>query len=177
MHNVSHETRRLLRATLNLANRNSTFRTLLRSEFVRQVRANADIVVSDVDFVSGQEPSDDGDDDFAADLSATVTIRGATLARLLGAQARTLERKLAVMRPDQAIRALDNASPKKVLQAIKRHAQRVVGYYAHDTFGHGAVLKDVSFTEDRQYWSADIDPRSGQITFSIEVSSYGEWKR
>lgn len=150
---------------------------MLRNEMIRQVRADADVTVSDVDFVSDQKPSDDFDDDFVADFAAKVTIQGKALVRLIGAQARTLERRLETLKPDTAIRLLDDAAPTEVLVGIRQQANRVMNRDAFDRFGHGAVIKEVAFTEDKQFWEAAIDPGAGKITFSVEVGSYGKWKR
>jgi len=140
-----------------------------------------DITIDEVDFVSGQYPEDDNDPDAAADVEVTFTIKGRSLAQLLGKQARVLPQTLEKLDSRKALKLLGqgsrNPAIKELFAALQRPVARLVDQEARSQFGRGAKLdpRSLEFTQDESYWSAKVDPKKQAIRYQVEMESYWSW--
>jgi len=144
----------------------------------QQLQEAADVRVSDVDFVSGQEPADDLDPEFVTDVEATFTISGRTLAQLMGRQQRVLEAALKKMNNKEAIRLISHGSSRAVrpiLAALRGKVSRLINSHAAQHFERGAQIKQMEFSEDTSYWTAKVDSRKQNIQYTIELGVLCKW--
>jgi len=137
----------------------------------------ADIRINSVEFESGQEPSDDYDDEFATSFDVSFTLGGRVVAALLGKQVRVLDRALLKVDGKQAVRAFQN-NPRlqdEVLKAASRQIKQALFDYVDDEFGRGVRTTAMEFHTDSMYWTGSVDARKGTVTIEGQVSVEGEF--
>jgi len=139
------------------------------------VTAAADIKFTEIEFISGQEPKDDLDDEIGTSLRARFTVSGKLLAKMLGKQMRVLEESLDKVTESQMLYALDKIE-REVLKMLRPHAVRFVGAFMRDEFDRGLKTPKIEFSSDTLYWDADIKPKKQEVEFVILLSFLSDLK-
>jgi len=125
------------------------------------------ITLTDIEFASGQEPSEEG----TALLTAYLTFSGAELARLIGRQQRMLDKALKALSPKWAFNKLLDTTIPSVVQTA---ALRLIGDYFLDELQEEAP-------EELKFEWAEVQPdfsgamiKKDSIVFVVELSAWWE---
>jgi len=143
-------------------------------------KAARSVEIHDVDWMSGQEPQDDLDDDFGLSLELEFTVTGKFLSGLLGVQERVLQATLQNLDRRQALGRLGGSATarrmvQQILQKARGDVEALVNLYAYDEFGHGAKVVSLELSDNDSRWDVKIDPRSEKIRYTVELAGIGEW--
>jgi hypothetical protein len=140
-------------------------------------QAVTDILVKEVDFVSGQEPQDDFDPTFAVDVEAVVVISGVMLARLMGKQQRVVSTVLEKMNQKEAISLVSRGGStiNPIITTLKGKISRLLDDYARDQFSRGARVTGIELSDNTDYWEAKINASEQSIQYNIELNVMGKW--
>jgi hypothetical protein len=140
-------------------------------------QAATDILVKEVDFVSGQEPQDDFDPTFVTDVEAVVVISGVMLARLMGKQQRVVSAVLEKMNQKEAISLVSRGGNvvNPIIMTLKGKISRLLDDYARDKFNRGARVTGIELADNTEYWEAKINASEQSIQYNIELSVMGKW--
>jgi len=126
---------------------------------------NPDVTVNDIEFASGQEPQDS--EDFVSLVRANYTIKGPTLARMLGKQQRVLDRFLTSIgkKNGPSKRSVINQLTKEPEFGDKLAPQNQVRTKVGKFVG-GYIVEE--FDEDAPRMAVHIEPES-DLPYTIEV--------
>jgi hypothetical protein len=136
-----------------------------------------DIDIHWAEFEPGQEPQDAGDDDFATSFDVEFTLRGRTLARLLGVQMRVLDRAVARLDGRKALRLLKNHNQTldAVIKAVAGEIKGVMVDHAFDIGAEGVAISVIEPHTDGSYWEASVDKRKGEVKYQVQFNVLGDW--
>jgi hypothetical protein len=145
-----------------------------------QKKAARSIEIHDVDWMSGQEPQDDLDDDFGLSLELEFSAMGKFLSGLLGVQERVLQETLRNLDRRTALARLSGSATARrmvqhILQKARGDVEALVNLHAFDEFGHGAKVVEIALSDNDSRWDVKIDPRGEKIRFTVELAGIGEW--
>jgi hypothetical protein len=133
-------------------------------------------VVKDVDWASGQFPSDDYDPSAVGQVTVKFVVQGPTLARLLGKQERVLPEALSGTNSRKALGYLRGGPvAAQILKAVTPSVQKLVAQTAGDRFERGVRGVQVDYSAETTYWEAHVDQPGQQIVYEIDLDVAWSW--
>ena len=132
-----------------------------------------DVTVLDIDFASGQEPTDG--EDYVSLVRVEFTVGGAALARLLGRQHRVLDRALKQATERQLINAALNSAEllKTLTPAISKFVREYLAYELDEPRVAKAVM-DFAQEDTGLPFVARVGSRTETVAFELE---FDVWSR